>query len=108
MRRKRRERRAHPPARAPAGAVISPDADADAGPTGRETVGGGKDMSTTVWTQGEQDLRNMPLPVILVVVDGESGNVLDVRVEQPQFITAMLALWGRRNGTASQDQEVGE
>ncbi len=66
-------------------------------------------MSTTAWKKQEKhDFEHVRLPVVLVVVDGERGNILDVRVEPPQFVTAMLALWGRRNGTASQDQEVGE
>ena len=38
------------------------------------------------------------MPVVLVMVDGRTNEILDVRVEQPQFVTALLALKRHKDG----------
>lgn len=62
-------------------------------------------MSGEIWGISVDDVR---LPVVLVVMDARSGEILDVRVEQPQYVTAMLALQGRKNGkNREKSQEKG-
>ena len=48
------------------------------------------------------------MPVVLVMVDGRTNEILDVRVEQPQFVTALLALKRHKDGNHGSSQEEEE